>query len=562
MLRHLHIRNLAIIESLELEWQPGFTALTGETGAGKSILIDALGLVIGARADASLVRNGADKAEVSAEFGIVPGSAAAQWLDTRELQDEDRCTIRRIVGADGRTRAFVNGTPTTAGDLRGLGELLVEIFGQNESQSLLGADAQRQLLDDYARHPRLLAAVRGAAQEISRIDQDIERLSAAQSRDPAQVEFLRFQLQEFDALKLTAEELTALDEEHRRLANSGKLLAEGDAAQQLLYSGEDSVYDRLTAAVGRLSTLAPLHAGFGDIEKTVSSAQELVRDAADTLRHLLEKLDLDPARLAEVEQRLESIHDLARKHRVRAADLTARHLQLREELSLLEAAVGGLEQLQTAKAAAIAEYRKASAALSDSRNAAAAKLQADATTRVRELALPNAQFVIAVEAAERERYSPTGADTIRFDFSANPGQPPRPLAKVASGGELSRISLALQVSLRAAEEAAGSGAGTMIFDEVDAGIGGPTAEIVGRQLRLLGARRQVLCVTHLAQVAAQAQAQFGIAKDVVDGSTATRVSTLGSAGRVDELARMLGGAEISPATQTLARDLLKRAKVG
>jgi DNA repair protein RecN (Recombination protein N) len=560
MLRHLQIRNLAIIESLELDWQPGFTTLTGETGAGKSILIDALGLVIGARADATLVRSGADKAEVSAEFTLEPHSAAAHWLQERELHDDDRCTIRRIVGADGRTRAFVNGTPTTAGDLRSLGERLVEIFGQNESQSLLGADAQRQLLDDYAAHPELLTATREAAAAIGRIDREIEKLSAAQSRDPAQLEFLRFQLQEFDALNLSAEELASLDEEHRRLANGGKLLSEGDAAQQLLYGGDDSIYDRLTKTVTTLSALAPLHAGFGEIEKTAISAQELVRDAADALRHLLEKLDLDPERLAIVERRLESIHDLARKHRARAAELPARHAQLREELATLETAAGGLQTLQAARDEAIERYRQSAAALTRSRTAAAASLQADASARVRELALPNAQFVIAIEPIERERYASTGVDTVRFDFSANPGQAPRPLAKVASGGELSRISLALQVSLRAAEEAAGSGADTMIFDEVDAGIGGPTAEIVGRQLRLLGRRRQVLCVTHLAQVAAQAQTQFGIAKDIIDGNTATRVSTLGSAGRVDELARMLGGADISPATQTLARDLLKRAR--
>ncbi len=559
MLRHLHIRNLAIIESLELDWQPGFTALTGETGAGKSILIDALGLVIGARADATLVRSGAERAEVVAEFAIATDGAAQRWLAERELLDEDRCTVRRVVAADGRTRAFVNGTPTTAGELRGLGELLVEIFGQNESQSLLGAEAQRALLDDYARHPGLLAAVAAAAAEIGRIEREIERLTAAQSRDPAQLEFLRFQLQEFDALNLGADELAALDEEHRRLANGGRLMADGDATQQLLYGGDDSLYDRLTMAVGTLSALAPLHAGFGEIEQSVASAQELVREAADSLRHLLERLDLDPERLAEVERRLEAIHDLARKHRIRAAELPERHIQLRDELALLEQAAGGLETLQNARKLALDQYRRAAAALTGSRRTAAQKLQDDATGRVRELALPNAQFVIAVEPVERERCSPHGVDLVRFDFSANPGQPPRPLAKVASGGELSRISLALQVSLRVAEDASGAGAGTMIFDEVDAGIGGPTAEIVGRQLRMLGQQRQVLCVTHLAQVAAQAQTQFGIAKDVIDGSTATRVATLGAAGRVDELARMLGGAAISPATQTLARDLLKRA---
>ncbi|GAC1621163.1 MAG: DNA repair protein RecN [Nevskia sp.] len=554
MLRHLHIRNLAIIDELSLDWAAGFSVLTGETGAGKSILIDALGLVIGLRADSTLVRSGTEKAEVSAEFSIADCPDARAWLAERELVDGEDCAIRRVVYAEGRTRAFVNGSPVPAADLRELGELLVEIFGQGESRSLLQGDAQRALLDDYARHAAELAAVAAAAQTVQRIDRERERLVAAQSRDPAQLEFLRFQLQELDALALGDDELPALDAEHRQLANAGRLLDEGFAAQQLLYGGDASIYDQLSAALGTLHGLTPLHDGFAEAEQLAASAQAQAREAADSVRRLIERMDLDPERLSTVEQRLSAIHDLARKHRVRADELAARHVQLREELGGLEHASSAIEQLDRERAAALKDYAKAAAALSKSRTQSAKTLAGDVSARVRELGMPNASFVVAVEPSGRDRPSAYGDDLVRFDFSANPGQPPRPLAKVASGGELSRISLALQVSLLS-----DAGAATMIFDEVDAGIGGTTADIVGRQLRDLGARRQVLCVTHLAQVAAQGRNHFGIAKEVASGNTYTRVRTLDPATRVGELSRMLGGEAGSGATQTLAKELLKRA---
>lgn len=558
MLRHLHIRNLAIIDELSLDWNAGFTVLTGETGAGKSILIDALGLVIGLRADSSLVRAGTDKAEVSAEFSIADCLDARAWLAERELlgdgADHDDCTIRRVVYAEGRTRAFVNGSPVSATDLRELGERLVEIFGQGESRSLLLTDAQRGALDEFGRHPQLLAPVAAAAQAVQQIEREIEKLRAAQSRDPAQLEYLRFQLQELDALALNADELPELDAEHRRLANAGRLLDEGFGAQQLLYGGDASIYDQLSSAVAALRGLTPLHEGFAEAEALAASAQAQAREAADSLRRLLDKLDLDPERLAAVENRLTAIHDLARKHRVRADDLPDRHAALREELAGLEDAGSALERLEAQRKAALAAFATAASALTAARRKTAIALSADVTRRVRELGMPNAEFVIAVEALGRDKPLPHGTDLVRFDFSANPGQPPRPLAKVASGGELSRISLALQVSLLS-----DAGAATQIFDEVDAGIGGVTADVVGRQLRELGGRRQVLCVTHLAQVAAQGVDHFGIAKAVEAGSTFTRVRRLDAATRVVELSRMLGGDGSGGSTVTLARDLLKRA---
>lgn len=554
MLRSLQIRNLAIIESLDLEFNEGFTTLTGETGAGKSILIDALGLVIGARADSTLVRGGCDKAEVSAEFEIGSDSAAAAWLAERELEDEGACLVRRVVQSDGRTRAWVNGRPLPATELRGLGETLVEIFGQNESQTLLRPDVQRTLLDEAGDHPALLDAVAAAARSVQQIDQRIEALRGAQQRDPAQVDFLRFQLQEFEALALGADELDTLDAEHRQLANAGQLIERGGNVQQLLYGGDASVYDQLSGALAALEELAPLHADYAEAAQLVAGAQAQAQEAADRLRRALDRLELDPERLAEVENRMQAIHTLARKHRVRADELLTRQAEMQQELAALEDAAGAIERLQTERAEQLQRYKTAAAQLTAARIAAASQLAEAVSARVRELGMPNARFLIAVEPAAREQPSPQGDDLVRFDFSANPGQPPRPLAKVASGGELSRVSLALQVSLRQH-----GGADTMIFDEVDAGIGGSVASVVGRQLHALGAARQVLSVTHLAQVAAFGDAQFRIAKQTRDGQTYTGVTLLAIKERVAELARMLGGEQITPATTALAQDLLKQA---
>ncbi|MBL6751548.1 MAG: DNA repair protein RecN [Nevskia sp.] len=559
MLRHLHIRNLAIIDTLSLDFEPGFTVLTGETGAGKSILIDALGLLLGMRAESSLVRAGADKAEIAGEFSLDDAPAARAWLEERELAGEGHCAVRRIVYAEGRTRAFVNGSPVTAGDLRSLGECLVEIFGQNESQSLLRGEVQRALLDQHGRLDALLAPVAAAAGEVRALDLQIDALAAQQGQDPAQADYLRFQVAELDALGLAAGELEQLDAEYKLLVNAGRLIEEGEAAQSLLYGGDQSAYDQLAAVLATLRGLAPLDAQFGEPLALVESAQAQVREAADALRRRLERLELDPQRLAELEKRLAAIHELARKHRVRDDELPGKLAQLRASLEGLEGAAGRLQGLQQARGATLQRYRSAAAVLSAARSAAAAALSAEVTARVRELGMPNAEFRAAVEPAGRAQPAAQGDDTVRYDFSANPGQPPRPLARVASGGELSRISLALQVSLHGASLQHGDAAATMIFDEVDAGIGGGTAETVGRQLRALGASRQVLCVTHLAQVAAQGQQHFAIRKEVREQATFTRVDDLDPAGRVEEIGRMLRGRDLSAATQALARDLLEQA---
>ncbi|PTU32092.1 DNA repair protein RecN [Stenotrophobium rhamnosiphilum] len=557
MLKHLNIRNLAIIDELELDFAAGFTTLTGETGAGKSILIDAIGLVIGTRADSALVRVGQEKAEISAEFSLSDSAEAHAWLGEQEMLDADDknlCVIRRVVYAEGRTRAFVNGNAVNAGQLRELGETLIEIFGQSESQTLLRGDVQRRLLDDFGSYTNALEAVAKAARAHAEIERSIERIRNAGERDPAQIDYLRFQLRELEALNLQEGELEQLETDHKRLANAGKLIGDGGQALDLLYGGESSLYDQLSKVSSLLGALAPIDEGFNDALALSDAAQAQVRESADALRRVLDKLELDPDQLAQMERRLATVHELARKHRIKAAELPERLTSLKTELDELEHAATRLNELESQRDAALKTYRTAAQKLSNERTKAAKKFNDGVTTIVRQLGMANAQFIAAIENNAGDKPRAHGDDEIRFDFSANPGQPPRALAKVASGGELSRVSLAIQVV-----GSQNGGAATMIFDEVDAGIGGGTAEIVGQKLRALGSSRQVLCVTHLAQVAAQSANHFGIRKEIKTGQTFTRVRPLADKDRVEELARMQGGVEITAAALSHAKELLKNA---
>jgi DNA repair protein RecN (Recombination protein N) len=557
MLRSLTIKNLAIIDALTLEFGAGFHVLTGETGAGKSILIDAIGLALGSRGDPGLVRSGAERAEITAEFALDHAPDARAWLAAHELLDGDDpalCLIRRVVYAEGRSRAFVNNTAVAGTALRELGNTLIEIFGQNDSQTLLRSDVQRARVDDFGEYPELLEAVASAHARWQRCVQEIERLRASTGRDPAELDYLRHQLQELETLGLREGELAQLDEDHKRLANAGRLLQDGTAALEQLYGGEPSAYDLLSQVSSLLGSLRELHGGFAEAGELVGSAMTQAREAADVLQKLLDRLELDPAALVAVERRLSAVQDLARKHRVRADELLGRWATLQTELSDSEQAAEGLEQLQRQLEQAEAGYREQAALLSERRQDAAQRFSAEVTARVRRLGMANAQFIARVASADDARPRSHGADDVCFEFSANPGQVPRALAKVASGGELSRLSLAMQVTARQ-----NTGVGTMIFDEVDAGIGGGVAEIVGQELRALGDHHQVLCVTHLAQVASAARHHYGIYKEVVDGQTFTRVRPVEAESRTREIARMMGGIEITASTEAHARELLERA---
>lgn len=557
MLEQLQIRHLATVASLTLELGPGLTVLSGETGAGKSILIDALGLLLGTRADPALVRAGADSADINARFSLLPGSAAATWLEEQALNDPDdatQCLLRRVLQSQGRTRAWINGSAVTMAQLRELGERLVDVFGQNESHSLRLGEVQRGLLDSYGQHAALLQATAAECAQWHALEARVEQGRRAAARDPAELDLLRHEVQELEALRLGEDELEQIEAEHRRLANAGRLLQDGAAAQDALYGADGAIHDQLATTAQTLLGLAGVDTGFGEVEALVASAQAQVREAADALRRLLDRLDLDPERLAAIDERLGQIHELARKHRVRATELPSRLQTLQHELSASQAAGDHIEQLRAQQSAVLARYRQAALVLRQARQAQAAAYGEAVTARVCELGMPNARFEVAVESATRTRPHASGEDEIRFDFSANPGQPPRALAKVASGGELSRVSLALQVVAQEVD-----GAPTMIFDEVDAGIGGGVAEAVGLQLRLLGTRRQVLCVTHLGQVAACGEQHLLVSKRVADGQTYTEIGLLEGKARVAELARMIGGQERSSASDALARELLRAA---
>ncbi|HEX7380567.1 MAG TPA: DNA repair protein RecN [Nevskiaceae bacterium] len=557
MLLQITIRNLALIGRLDIPVAPGFTVLTGETGAGKSILIDAIGLVLGQRADTGLIRSGTEQAEVLAEFSVAPGSGAAGWLAEHELADSDEpghCVLRRTVSDGGRSRAFINDRAATLGALHELGEQLLEIFGQGESQTLVRGEVQRTLVDASGDYAPLLDETARAALECRRIADEMDALRTRHAAGPEQVDFLRAQVEELRALDLRAEEPAELEAEQRRLAHAAELQHEGDAAHSALYGGDESVYDRLAAVAGTVDALSQLDPRLTAVGELIANGQALIREAADTLRGLLDDAELDPDRLAAVERRMATLHDMARKHRIKPADLPERLAQLEHDLAGIADAATALATLEAEAGEADGHYRQLAGRLTTARTGAAANMARQVTQNIRRLGMGHAALTIAVEAAVDAPPAVHGADRVRFDFTANPGQPARPLAKVASGGELSRIGLAIAVTAGARTPLA-----TMIFDEVDAGIGGAVAEAVGMQLAALGQQRQVLCVTHLAQVAAQGKHHLHVHKRVRDGQTWTEVESLSGDARVAELARMAGGRSVTRTTEAHARELLEQA---
>jgi DNA repair protein RecN (Recombination protein N) len=559
MLAQLEIRNFAIIDDLSLELGPGLSALTGETGAGKSILLDALGLLLGDRAESDSIRSGAERAEISASFQLEDAPAARDWLREHDYDTGDgpyACLIRRVVARDGRGRAYINGGPASTRDLRELGEHLVDIHGQHEHQSLSRREVQRELLDGYGGHDGLCAQVAALARDWQQLDARIGELSQKTSDGGMRLDFVRFQVQELEALNLQPGELAQVDQEHKRLSNAGRLIEQGQRALQLLYEGErGAAYDLLTQVQHLLADLAGVEPRYGEAAELAGTALIQVQEATDTLRRTLDGLDLDPRRLQELEQRLADIHALARKHRVPPAELGAHLEGLRAELRVLENSAVEIGRLEQAREQAARAWLEQARLLSQARRKSAKRLSAAVSEILRTLGMPQGEFRVALDAPDpAAEPRPQGLDQVEFLVSANPGQEPRPLAKVASGGELSRISLAIQVIAANATQVP-----TLVFDEVDAGIGGGVAEIVGRQLRALGAQRQVLCVTHLPQVAVQAQQQLQVRKEVKSGQTYTRIRLLDDKERIEELARMLGGVDITAQTRAHARDMLKRA---
>jgi DNA repair protein RecN (Recombination protein N) len=555
MLTHLHIRDFAIIDQVELELASGMTALTGETGAGKSILVDALGLALGDRADSSAVRHGRERAEVSVGFDVGTLPAFLAWLHEQGIEAEDECLIRRIVTREGRSRGFINNHPVPMQTLQQAGRWLVDIHGQHEHQSLLRRDVQRELLDDFAGHHALcqeLAEHHARWRALTDQWQDLQR--AAGERE-SRLDLLRYQVQELDALQPCADEAAALEEEHTRLHHANRLLETCQRAVQLLYDDEGALCSRLGHTTQELTELQRYDARLAAPLQLLGEAAIQLDEATAELRNYVSDFDLDPQRLMEVEGRMNALHDAARKHRVDVAELPALHARLQGELAGLENGDVKLAELQREIDAAAARYRELAKKLSAGRKRAAKTLGTQVSGHIHALGMPGGRFGIDLAARAAEDFSPYGMEQIEFQVSANPGQPLRPLTKVASGGELSRISLAIQVAT-----ARNVRIPTLIFDEVDVGIGGGVAEMVGKQLRTLGGSHQVLCITHLPQVAALAHDHLQVSKQTRDGQTFTAIVPLTEAARCEEIARMLGGMEITRQTRAHAKEMIARAR--
>ena len=556
MLTHLLIRDLAIVDTVELDFAPGLTVLTGETGAGKSIIVDALTLAGGARATADIIRAGAERAEICATFDLAQAPAALrELLAAQSIEADDELLVRRLVTADGRSRAYLNGQSVTLQVLReAVGELL-DVHGQHEFQSLARPVAQRELLDGYGRLGAQLAAVRSACRHWQGTAEQLQTLEIRSRDRDARLQLLRYQEGELAALGLVAGEFEQLGSESLRLAQGGRLLESAQAAAQALYaSDEASAHSFISQALGRLRPLPQLDATLAPLLPLLEEAAIRVSEAGRELTRYVDSLDLDAARQAQVEQRLAAAEELARKHRVKGSELPALREALQAELAALERLDHDVTLLRSQHEQALQQYQRAAKKLTAARTAAALRFGTDISQRLPALGMQGGVFEVHLVTLSDGEPQPQGQDRIEFLVTTNPGQPPRALAKVASGGELSRLSLAVQVACMAEERRC------MVFDEVDAGIGGAVAEIVGRELRALGERGQVLCVTHLAQVAAQAHHQLRVLKQSDGQATRTGIAPLKGDERVQEIARMIGGVSVTRRAQDHAREMLAAAK--
>lgn len=554
MLTRLSIRDFAVVAEAELEFGVGLTVISGETGAGKSLLVDALGFLCGARADAGSVRHGAQRAELSAEFSLAGAQAASAWLRDAELDDADdvdACKLRRTLRSDGGSKAWINGRPVTLSQLSDLTGLLVEIHGQHEQQALLSRATQTDLLDAHARDPRLLEVTRASALQWRQLQNQHEALLARGNVGERQA-WLQHQLQELQAEALEPDALAELDRNHRRHAHAASLIAACELGL-LQLAGDDALASRLQHFRSSLQREASNEPRLGDVDAMLDSAAIQLDEALSLLERIRDDLDVDPEAMLELERRLTRVQDLARKHRLPPDQLAKHRDALADELETLADTDEHLQRLEREITSAQQHWRTAAAALTASRQRAGEALAVEVSALIDTLGMEGGRFEVALEqVSEAATPDPNGAERAEFLVSANAGQPPRPLRKVASGGELSRISLAIEVAIQGLDPVT-----TMVFDEVDAGIGGAVAAAVGARLRALGDGRQVLCVTHQPQVAAAGHAQYRVSKASQEGITQSAVERLDDTGRVAEIARMLGGAKVSAEAQAAARRLLE-----
>lgn len=552
MLLELSIQNLALIEKLTLNFHSGFTSLTGETGAGKSILLDALGLALGDRADSSLVRHGTARADVSAQFDIEKLPKVQQWLADQELDDDNLCLLRRTVNPEGRSKAYINGCPVPASSLKSLGNLLVDIHGQHEHQSLLASQQQLNLLDAYAQHADLLEQSKQTYQAWSKLQKRYEQLQTEQSDYQSKVDLLEFQKSEFDQVDPQQGEFEALSEEQGQLSHANEIKQACQSGYESL-EGEQGATDCVQHAIHALEGIIEYSPALQPLLEQLNSALIDIQEAAGEIQSHAERIELDPHQLQELDERLHKLFALAKKYHLEPEQLVEKHEQIRQSLADLQHSDVELENLQQEIEQAWCDYQQAAHKLSESRHKAAQKLSRIVTEGMHTLGMPNGIFEVAL--TENATPSVHGINKAEFQVTANKGQPLQPLAKVASGGELSRISLAIQVAT--AEVAS---LPTLIFDEVDVGIGGGIAEVVGQKMQQLGAHKQILSITHLGQVAAHGHTHLKIEKQTEGEQTFTHVYELDHPARIEELARMMGGLKLTQQTLNHAKEMLETAQ--
>jgi len=550
-LRHLSVKNYTIVDELELEFNDGMTVFSGETGAGKSIMIDALGLVLGDRAQSGVVRKGADKTSISAIFDVSDLPVAQAFLKDQDIDfEEGECLLRRQISNEGKSRGYINGVAVPSQTLKTLSEHLIDIHGQHAHQSLLRKDTQREMLDEFAGHEKLVETVINKAENWKTITRDLEALRGDPAEHDGQKDLLRYQINELEVSIVNPEDLIASLEQHKRLANM-TLIAEACQTAEALFQDQESQASRLQTAINALEQVRDFDPKIASIIEVMTEASIQLDEAETQLRHLTETLDFDQNEFDSIESRLGSLHDLARKHQTQIEALPDTFEQLKKLLNDLENSDQRFKELQDEQQQALNQYQQAAEKLSKSRTTQAKKLSDQVTKEMQILGMAGGKFEVRLTNKDKENPTPTGFDQIEFIVSANPGQDLQPLNKVASGGELSRISLAIQVIT-----AQGKGVPTMVFDEVDVGIGGGIAEIVGQKMRKLGKQKQVLCVTHLPQVASLGHHHLLVKKDSDKDNTWTQITPLGQKERVGEIARMLGGLKITDQTLAHAEEML------
>lgn len=549
MLTHLTINHFMLIDSLDLDLSKGMTTITGETGTGKSVFLDALGLALGDRADGDRVRQGKEKADITATFSLDDLPAARQWLIDNDLSHADDCLLRRVVTKEGRSRAYVNGQPVPLNQLRLLAELLIDIHSQHAHQSLLNKTNHIRILDEYAQHLPLAHQVKAEYHQWQEIKQQFIQLRDNADEINARYQLLQYQVEEFEVLNLEVGELEQLEAEQQVLANAESLLSKSHEVAELCEHDEQGLRQQLHHALAVLQGINPLTEQLSNAAELLNNALIQVEEAHNSIRQQIDSTELDPERLQHVEERLSAIYTIARKHHINPQDILDKHLTLKNELASLQGGDDALIRLEAEMNNARAAFDVSANQLSKQRKTAAARLSKGINTQLEQLAMGAAKFTAHQEINHTP--SSTGIDDIEFLISTNPGQAPKPLSKVVSGGELSRISLAIQVTTTQTSRVA-----TLVFDEVDVGIGGRTADIVGKLLAQLGEKCQVLCITHLAQVASKGHQHWQVTKTVDQHSANTTIIELDDEQKVEEIARMISGDELSEQSLAHAREMV------